>query len=219
MMPLGQLNKTAGLFVFLFLGLTGCAAVSPGVGDVAGTGSVDRGRPAIGGAADAQPPIQPTATYRVKPGDTLFVHVFDNPDLSQNVIVGPDGRIFYPLAGGLKVKGLSLDTIDRLLTARLASSLLQPEVTVKLAELGRERVFVTGEVISPGVFDVTGQISVVQAISMAGGFTAFADRSNVIVYNPVRARNARRVFDYEAFLADPAAYDFALRPGDTVIVR
>jgi polysaccharide export outer membrane protein len=165
------------------------------------------------------PPIRGTGTYRAKPGDSLFVFVFDNPDLTRTVIVAPDGSINYPLVGALNVQGLTFGAIDNLITERLARNILQPEVTVTLAEIAAEQIFVTGEVISPGVFDIKEQVSVVQAISMAGGFTAFAELSNIIVYNPARVNGARRVFNYEAFLADPSGFDIALSPGDTVIVQ
>lgn len=219
MEPLGQIIKSAGFVAVFILILTGCATILPDTRSTPVKIVRDQVNPAVRQPAVAKPPIQISSTYRVKPGDALFVHIFDNQELSQNVIVGPDGWINYPLVGRLKLEGLSLDRIDHLLTARLEQSLLQPEVTVKLAEVARERIFVTGEVIAPGIFEITEQISVVQAISMAGGFTAFADRTKVIVYNPALARDARRVFNYKAFLADPGAYDFALRPGDTVIVQ
>ncbi|WP_425040542.1 polysaccharide biosynthesis/export family protein [Primorskyibacter sp. S187A] len=168
---------------------------------------------------DNRPVLRRGGTYRVKPGDTLFVYVFDNPDLVQTVIVGPDGRFNYPLVGTVKAEGMTLNAIDSVLTRRLSQNILQPEVTVTLNEVASRRVFVTGEVISPGVFDVSEPVSVVQAISMAGGFTAFANRSQIIVYNPSRGADSRRSFDYEAFLRNPSGRDFALRPGDTVIVE
>lgn len=207
------------LCIALIAGLSGCLKIAqqgPGVADAI---IVDRESLISGRRNAAKPPIQQPGTYRVKPGDSLFVYVFDNPELTQTIVVGPDGRINYPLVGTIKAQGLTLGVIDKLLTDRLARNILQPEVTVTLAEIAAEQLFVTGEVVSPGVFDIKKPVSLVQAISMAGGFTAFADRSNVIVYNPARTVSPRRVFNYDAFLADPAGYDFALHPGDTVIVQ
>lgn len=167
----------------------------------------------------ARPPIQRQGTYRVKPGDSLHIFVFDNPDMAQTVIVSPDGRINFPLVGNIRAEGKTLPAIDSILTARLRENILQPEVTVSLAQVALRRLYVTGEVIAPGVFETAEPISVVQAISMAGGFTVYANRTQIIVYNPARTKGARRFFNYNAFLVNPAAYDFVLRPGDTVIVQ
>lgn len=183
----------------------------------------DIGKPPLSGELPVptagSPPIRRQATYRIKPGDSLAIHVFDNPDLNQTVIVGPDGRFSFPLVGTVRAEGKSLAAVDAYLTERLRRNILEPQVAVTLSQVAPRRIYVTGEVLAPGSFDVSEPVSVVQAISMAGGFTAFADRRHILVYNPARSRNARRVFDYDAFLANPGAYDFALGPGDTVIVR
>lgn len=210
----------------LSIGLSGCTLSDLGSGKTAGTAPpaviVDQNALSAGSqraSTPQNPPVRQGGPYRVKAGDRLSVFVFDNPDLVQTVVVGPDGRFSFPLVGAVQAAGRSLNAIDATLTQRLAKNILLPEVSVTLEELSSRRIYVTGEVIAPGVFDVTEQISVVQAISMAGGFTAFADKSRITVYNPSRRTQARRVFNYTAFLANPTAYDFALRPGDTVIVQ
>ncbi|WP_456388782.1 polysaccharide biosynthesis/export family protein [Profundibacter sp.] len=211
------------ILIGLVLSLGACQFTGFGHGQTNSNASVqpivDQDNLPVKPQTQPRPPIRHQGTYRVKPGDSLNVFVFDNPDLTQTVIVGPDGRFNYPLVGNVRAEGNSLPAIDNILTARLRENILQPEVTVTLSQVSARRLYVTGEVLSPGVFEITEQVSVVQAISMAGGFTAYANRTHIIIYNPAKTKGARRVFNYNAFLANPAAYDFGLRPGDTVIVQ
>jgi polysaccharide export outer membrane protein len=188
--------------------LASCALISP----------APVARPAAIAPQDSGPPLTREASYRVRQGDRLNVFVFDNPDLAQTITVGPDGRTSFPLVGSFKAEGMTLAGVDAHLTGRLKENVLEPDVTVTLAELALSRIYVLGEVTAPGTFDISTPVSVVQALSMAGGFTAFARRDNIVVYNPTAPRFGRRGFDYDAFLANPAGSDFALGPGDTVIV-
>ncbi len=207
--PINRQAPAAVLYSLLTLALSAC--------QIGGQGAVQPA--ALDEPAATTPPIGREATYRLRPGDRLTIFVFDNPDLSQIVTLGPDGRFAFPLVGTVTAEGMTLAGVGSVLTNRLRENVLEPDVTVTLSEVGLNRVYVIGEVVSPGAFDVAEPISLVQVLSLAGGFTAFARRGQIVVYNPSRpAGTARRSFDYQAFLANPGAYDIALRPGDTVIV-
>ena len=162
---------------------------------------------------------QTGGTYRLKPGDAVSVFIFDNPDISQGAVVGPDGRLSYPLAGSIQAEGKTLNEVGAILTSRFSETIVAPQVTVSLSEIKPYRIFVSGEVVQPGAFELQDPITLVQAVSLAGGFTAFADRSRVLLYNPRSKGGARRVFDYDRFLADPLGEDAFLQPGDTIIVH
>ncbi len=164
-------------------------------------------------------PIGAQGVYRLQPGDTVNVFVFDNPDLSQSTTIAPDGRLSYPLAGSIQAKGRTLDEIRRILASRFSNSIVAPQVAVSLTSRETYRIYVNGEVIQPGAFDLNDPVTLVQAITLAGGFTAFADRERIIVYNPTRTSGARRIFDYTLFVETPQAQDIVLHPGDTVIVQ
>jgi len=180
---------------------------------------------------EAQPVAQPAEQSRsnlafppgtapvlpVGPGDRLQVTVFDNPDLSQTVTVGPDGAFRYPLVGRIRARGRSLGQIEAALTSGLSENIVDPQVTVGLVEVRGYQIFVQGEVLRPGVFEVDGPVTVTQALAMAGGFTAFTTRDRILVYNPTRA-GRRFLFDYDAFITNPDARDVALLPGDSIIV-
>jgi polysaccharide export outer membrane protein len=157
-------------------------------------------------------------THRLRAGDVVRISVWNNAELSGEVTIGPDGTFQYPFAGEVEASGRTLAELERTLSERLAAQVVSPQISVSLAELRGYRIYVTGQVTRPGAFDLHGPVSVVQAIAMAGGFTPFAARSDVLLYNPVRDAEPQR-FDYRRFLADPAAEDALLAPGDTLIVR
>jgi len=156
---------------------------------------------------------------RLRPGDVINVFVFDNPDLSHSVTIGPDGKFRYPLIGEVSANGRTLREMEQTLTERLGQNILLPQVSVSLSDLRSYRIYVNGEVLRPGMFELDGPVTVVQALTMAGGFTAFASRDNIIVYNPMKGSGTRRDFNYDQFLNTPGAQDIVVQPGDTIIVR
>jgi len=158
-------------------------------------------------------------TYVLQPGDVVSVVVINNPELSKSVVVGPDGRIRYPLVGDVTARGRTLRQLESSLTTGLGQTIVAAQVSVSLSELRSYRIFVDGEVVQPGEFLTDGPVSVVQAIALAGGFTAYASRDDVVIYNPRRDSGQRIVFNYDLFLRTKNQPDLFLLPGDTVIVR
>lgn len=157
-------------------------------------------------------------TYVVQPGDAISVFVLDNPDLSKSVVVGPDGKFRYPLVGEVNARGRSLRSLESVLAAGISRTIVSAQVSVSLANLQSYRVYVDGEVVNPGEYRTDGPVTVVQAIAMAGGFTAFASRNDLIIYNPMRDGGQRITFNYDLFVKSKNQPDLFLLPGDTVIV-
>lgn len=169
--------------------------------------------------AEWSPSKLPAELSQLGPGDVIRIFVWKNPELSQDVSVSPDGNISYPLIGEIQAAGITVGGLRKVIEREFRKHLKDPQVTVSLQDARSYKVFVTGEVMSPGMFQLTGPITVVQSIAMAGGFTAFATRNNITVYNRFY-RKSRLSFDYDGFVAGkPEAGDFVLIPGDTVIVR
>ncbi len=176
--------------------------------------------PAAIDAAGGEPgAIADLEAYRLRPGDVVAISVWNNPELSRSVPIAPDGQLQFPFVGEVDAAGRTLTDIERAVTAGLAEQLVSPQVSVALEQLRSYRIYVTGQVTRPGAFDLDGPVSAVQAIAMAGGLTPFASRTDILLYNPGRDGERRRVFDYDRFLADPAAADVVMSPGDTLIVR
>lgn len=131
--------------------------------------------------------------YVVGSGDMLHVGVWENPDLTKDIIVRPDGRVSYPLIGEFNAAGLTIPEVDHLLTTRLKEFLRYPDVSVTLKSMGGRRVLVLGEVKGPGIQTLKDSGTVLEAIALAGGETKNAVLKSVLVIkgglaNPVPYR-------------------------------
>lgn len=126
------------------------------------------------------------ADYRIHPGDTIGIIVQNHPEYSiEQVTVLPDGKIGYPLGGPVAVGGKTVQEVTRELLARLRRELRNPVVTVNVISTRPRNVFVLGEVLTPGPYDLARsgaeEISVAAAIALAGGYTEAADQTRVTI--------------------------------------
>jgi polysaccharide export outer membrane protein len=119
--------------------------------------------------------------YIIGKEDALSISVWQNPDLDQEVIVRPDGRISFPLVGDVAAAGLSITQLDQALSERLKEYIRYPEVSISIKKLGGKKVIVLGQIKSPGVYSVTGARTILEAIGLAGGFTDHAVCSSVVL--------------------------------------
>jgi polysaccharide export outer membrane protein len=119
--------------------------------------------------------------YRIQVGDQLDVKFYYNPELNEQVIVRPDGRISLQLIHEVSVVGLTPDELTQLLTRQYAAQLNKPELTVIVRAFGGHKVYVDGEVAKPGMLPLVGTMNVLQAISQAGGMKESARVNEVIV--------------------------------------
>jgi polysaccharide export outer membrane protein len=177
---------------------------------------------------DATPPVDnkaapvPATTdpaYVIGPEDVLDVSVWKEPDVSRVVPVRPDGRISLPLINDVQAAGLSPQQLAGSVSEKLKKYLNGPQVTVIVTAINSQRVFVVGEVLRAGAFPMLPGMTVLQALSSAGGFTTFADVKKIHV---VRLRNGKQVeipFNYRDVLrGDSSEQNIKLEPGDTIVV-
>lgn len=142
-----------------------------------------------GQAQDARP------DYRISPEDVLEISVWREDDLQREVIVRPDGGISFPLAGDVQAAGKTPKQLEADITARLQTYIPDAVVTVSVVELRGLRVYVSGKVQNPGQFTVGRYIDVLQAITLAGGLTPFADQNGIHVIR--RTADGEQVFDFD----------------------
>jgi polysaccharide biosynthesis/export protein len=122
------------------------------------------------------------ADYTVGPQDVLTVSVWNQADLSGKFTVGADGSISYPLLGAVRVAGLQPRAIEALLRTRLGDGFLKnPQVTVEVAQFLSKRIFVMGEVKTPGPVALTGEMTLLEALTRAGGMTENAGGELVLL--------------------------------------
>ncbi|HEY6349001.1 MAG TPA: polysaccharide biosynthesis/export family protein [Candidatus Angelobacter sp.] len=158
------------------------------------------------------------AEYIVGDGDVLHINVWKEAEISQTVVVRPDGNISLPLVNELAVAGLSPRQIQELLTEKLKSILTNPQVTVSVAEVRSKVVYITGEVGKPGAYSVAAPLNVLQLIARAGGLNEFANRKNIYVLRG-SDKNNRLHFNYkEVVKGKHSDQNILLQPGDTVVV-
>lgn len=150
--------------------------------------------------------------YQVGPGDSLSVHVHDETELSRRIVVGENCRIDVGLIGAVEACDLTVDAIAKSIEARLADGfLVNPQVTVEIAQYGSQFVQVAGEVKRPGEVVLDGPKTLLEVILAAG------DRSgeNVVDVKLVRGGDVQR-FNIEMLPAQDPIY---VQAGDVVVVE
>ncbi len=158
--------------------------------------------------------------YQVGPGDRLQVKYLLTPEMDEETIVTPDGSVGLRAAGQVKVVGLTMEQLDRLVEERSRRWLLAPRVTVSLKEAGAARVYVGGSVARPGAYPLTGRLGALEAVLQAGGFDSEARYSQVVLLR----RNADnrpmlRTLDLRSLIqAGAPDADMPLVAGDIVYV-
>lgn len=163
-----------------------------------------------------QQALQPE--YIVGEGDVLHINVWKETEISQTVVVRPDGNISLPLVNELAVAGLSPRQIQQLVTDKLKSVLTNPQVTVTVVEVRSKLVYITGEVSKPGAYPVASPLNVLQLIARAGGLSEFANRKNIYILRGGDKKN-RLHFNYkEVVKGKHTEQNIILQPGDTVVV-
>lgn len=151
-------------------------------------------------------------------GDEFEVRVYEEPTLSGVYVVSPSGQIDYPLLGSLTVEGLTASQVAGQIRARLAERYLRnPFVTVVVKSLTSKKIFVLGEVRNPGRIPYTERMTIVEAITVVGGFSSLAERNYTIVTR-TDAAGMRRIPVPVEKIMQGMSDNFLLQPGDIVYV-
>lgn len=172
-------------------------------------------------AVAAQPPPQGGAVvrYEVQPSDLLQISVWREPELTQQVLVRPDGAFSFPLAGDISAVGKSVEELRLELVERLSRYIPDLVVTVSVVEIRGNKVYVIGQVNQPGEFIVNPRVDVMQALSLAGGTTPFASPSGIFVLRRDGSEQQRLPFNFDAVLRGrDLDQNILLRTGDVVVV-
>lgn len=218
--------------VAVALSLAGCGASSvDGLGVEPGklaadqtpnitTGSVAKPTPqdllAAKKTADAVTKRARGSGYLLGAQDVVEVTVFKVEDLSKTVQISDTGTFNYPLVGDVQASGKTAQEVERDLTARLGSKYLEnPQVTVRVTEMNSRRITVEGAVKKPGVFPISGRMSLLQGIAKAEGLTPLGSTTVVVIRNEGGKRKAAK-FDLEKIRTGDDK-DPSLRPGDIII--
>ena len=157
--------------------------------------------------------------YEVQPSDLLQISVWREPELTQQVLVRPDGGFSFPLAGEINAVGKTVEELRVELVERLSRYIPDLVVTVAVLEIRGNKIYVIGQVNQPGEFIVNPRVDVMQALSLAGGTTAFASPGDIFVLRRDDEQQQRLPFNFDAVLRGRnLEQNVLLRSGDVVVV-
>ena len=173
----------------------------------------------LSGSALAQEVARPDEAYKVLPGDILQISVWGEEDLQGRVLVRPDGGISFPLCGDISARNRSVVDLQDEIAERLSRFVSEPVVTVSVAEVQGNKVYVIGQVTRPGFFVVNPQVDVLQALSMAGGTTPYANLNDIKILRRTGERQEVLAFRYNDVInGRRLEQNIILQSGDIVIV-
>jgi len=157
--------------------------------------------------------------YRLNPGDILNISVWNEESLQQQVLVLPDGTISFPLVGILKVADRTPEQIQDELKEKLSRLIPDPEINLTVQAVDGNNIFIIGKVNQPGRFPMTRPTDVIQALSLAGGFTPYAKTDRIQILRRTGATQRIFRFDYTK-IADGEFLEtnILLKSGDTIVV-
>lgn len=175
--------------------------------------------PAGAGATPTPTATVNPSTYRLGPEDLLEITVWREDALKREVLVRPDGGISYPLIGEVQAAGKTVDALREEITKRLEKFVPDAAVSVTVLKTGSQRIYVLGKVTKPGEFPVGRNVDVLQALSMAGGLTPFADQNGIRIMRRDGERQSTLPFEYGRVVrGEKLEQNVLLRAGDVVVV-
>ena len=169
-------------------------------------------------------PGPPEEGFLLGPEDIVEVVVWRNPDLSREVVIRPDGLVSLPLIGDVPASGLTAEQLAAEIAERYKEYKENPSVSVHVKEVNSHFIYVVGEINTPGKITLKTYTTILQAISLAGGFTQFASRNDMqvirkIVNNNGEHQEIRIPVRYNDLISSEGGpYNFILRSGDTIVI-
>jgi polysaccharide biosynthesis/export protein len=189
-----------------------------GTGNLAGGATTQSGR--AGGKGDPAFGGERHPLYRLSKSDSVDVNFTFSPDFNQTVTVQPDGFVALKGAGTLWVEGFTVPQMQLAVSNAYRSFLHEPEVTISLKDFDKPYFLASGEVGRPGKYELRGDLTVGEAVAIAGGFTQQARHSQVVVFRRISRDVAEsHVIDLKRMLdSRDVREDMHLQPGDFIFV-
>jgi len=180
----------------------------------------EEAKDAKGQAAESPAPAASNdPAYKIGAQDVVKIDVWREDQLTRTVPVRPDGKISLPLLNDVQAVGLTPMELAGVIRDELKKFITNPQVTVSVLEINSRRIYVAGEVNKAGAYQLLPNMTVLQALSGAGGFTAFARVKNIYILRNVNGMPAKIPFNYkDAIKGKNPAQNIELQPGDVVVV-
>jgi polysaccharide export outer membrane protein len=159
--------------------------------------------------------------YIIGPEDVIEVSVWKSPDLSTTIMVRPDGMISLPLIGDIQASSHTAKELKEEIEQKLTEYKQDPIVSIIVKEANSQAIYVTGEVSRPGKYPLRSETTIVQAITLAGGFTQWADKDQIVIIrkSPMNPEGNRFTLKYSDIVSGKnMKANILLKAGDTVII-
>jgi polysaccharide export outer membrane protein len=210
-----MLKRTSVIIALFLLGLAVPVRAQEGGDDSKSS------KPAAAQSSSAAAPkaVTDDPNYIIGAQDVLDVNVWKEPELTRLVPVRPDGKISLPLLNDVMAAGLTPTQLATHITEGLKKYVTNPQVTVIVNQINSQRVYILGEVNRAGAYPLLPGMTVLQALSSAGGFTQFAKEKSIYLLRQVDGKQEKYPFNYKDVVGGKRSeQNVLLKAGDTIVV-
>jgi polysaccharide export outer membrane protein len=174
----------------------------------------------VGQPPAAASPNTPPPDYVIGADDILTVRVWQDDKMSGDVVVRPDGKVTLALISDIHAAGLTPEQFRAAIAEAAEKFVASPTVDVVVKQINSRKVYVTGEVNKPGTYPLSGSLTVLQMLSLAGGLTEYADKGNIGIFRDENGKQVRYRFNYnEVMDGKRLQQNIVLKVGDTIVVK
>ena len=167
----------------------------------------------------AQKAVPQDPNYVIGSQDVLDINVWKEAELTRTVPVRPDGKISLPLLNDVQAAGLTPTQLAESITTSLKKYVTDPQVTVIVKEINSQRVYIMGEVTRAGAYPLLPNMTFLQALSSAGGFTQFANLKKIYMFRTESGKQVKYPFNYKDVISGKRPeQNVVLKAGDTIVV-
>lgn len=156
--------------------------------------------------------------YKLGPEDQVRVSVWENRELTLDLVVRPDGKISMPLIQDVTAAGQTSVELAAQIQQKLVAFIKEPQVSVIVLQINAPKFYVIGSVVRPGTYPLRGETSVLQALSLAGGFTQFASVKSIKLIRNTGGKQEVRKINYNNMIEMGGEGNYLLKSGDTIVV-
>jgi polysaccharide export outer membrane protein len=201
----------AALFLMSSIALAQDAPAQPAASSASDKAASDQ-------ATNVVPDSQAGLGYVIGPEDVLHIAVWREADLTATLPVRPDGKISLPLLNDVQASGLTPQQLAASVAEKLKKYIADPRVTVVVTQINSKRIYMVGEVFHPGAMPMLPNMTVLQALSSAG-LNQFANTKRIYVLRTENGKQQKLPVNYRKLVkGEEIEQNYALRPGDTIVV-
>jgi len=169
--------------------------------------------------ADSNLQIEGQASYLLGFEDEIEISVWQDNELTRTVLIRPDGKVSFPLIGDILAEGFTVEAFRKKIEAEIRRYIPKATVTVVVTAISSPKVYIVGQIVTPGAYDMGRHLRVMQLVALAGGFQEFADKKRIRIIREDNGQQKVLIFNYSMLIkANDIEQNILLQPGDTIVV-